>query len=116
MVNKVRKLRITKEELEAEGIYKMTLQEYAEWAICGKPLKDLTEKEIRDIGSRIAIPKKRSGFKTLPRDAPLDELAELIKAAIDDRIWFYEQAEDFPCVPKWIAAQNRARELGLLDE
>jgi len=75
--------------IKQEGIYKMTLEEYAEHVICGKPFNDLTEDEIRNIG-RVQY-RGKNGYDFLKYDAPLEEHINLIKERIADRIELYKE-------------------------
>lgn len=80
----------SKELAEFYGVYKLTLEEYAEQVVCNKPFSELTEHEIREVGRHIY--RGKYGYDFLKYDAPLKEHIELAKAKIADRVAMYEES------------------------
>ncbi len=81
----------SKELAEFYGVYKLTLEEYAELQVCdGKPFGELTEHEIREVGRYLY--RGKYGYDFLKYDAPLKEHVELIKDKIADRVAMYEES------------------------
>lgn len=113
-----------KENLIHDGVYKMSLQEYAEHQVLkrhvgSKRYRELSEEEIREVGSCIQIPKERWGYYTLAHDAPLKEHRELIEGRIADVIELYEETDGVYGQRgkyNWRRKRDQAIRLGLLEE
>ena len=113
-----------RENLVHDGVYKMSLQEYAEHQVLkrhvgDKRYSDLTEEEVRYVGSCIQIPKERWGFYTLAYDAPLKDHRELIESCIANIVELYEETDVF-YVERWKyngrRKKDQAKKLGLIKE
>ena len=89
----IRQIRTAKkiQHLNDRQIWKMTLREYAEFQVCGKPVADMSHKEIVSVSITIF---KRVGWNPYwhPGEMePIETHQAHVQEAIDDLVSLYEE-------------------------
>jgi len=80
--------------LDGMGTHLLTLQEYAEHKICGKPFNEMSENEVREVGHMVQKGEGSKGY-FLPIDSPIYELLIEIDVCIQDTVEMYHESNGY---------------------